>query len=49
MGWKVRRSRAFPGTSVFLKGNADELKALHLIGNFLENAQIAEGQSTASD
>jgi polygalacturonase len=45
----IRNCRAFPGTSVFLSGSAQELKTLHLSGNSLDNAQTAEEKSTASD
>lgn len=40
----IRNCRAFPGTNVFLSAAPRELKSIHLIGNFLEDARQAEQQ-----
>ena len=38
-GAVLRNSRAFPGTGIFLSAGPGELKSLHLVGNFLDNAK----------
>jgi polygalacturonase len=44
----IRNCRAFPGTDVFLSATPNEIKSIHMIGNFLENAAHAEQQTVAA-
>jgi polygalacturonase len=43
----LRNCRAFPGTDVFLSANSEEIKSLHMSGNFLSEARKAEEVSSA--
>jgi polygalacturonase len=38
----IRNCKAFPGTDTFISASSDEMKTLHLSGNFLENVNRME-------
>lgn len=43
-----RNCRAFPGTDVFLSTNSEEIKTLHMSGNFLDDAKQAKEVTPAA-